>query len=1025
MTSLHPLQSHLQMTSTTQTTTTTNSTNTSAAILNGTPSLSMVTGPTSSSTILLSANSSFSNLSPIIQRKNDHPNVHSSYNRSSTGGNPINISTNSNITNNRAIDFDTTSIASISESSHWSGGGVDDLDNVALVNGSDTNAMQNKDWSTYLRMSKNAYNSSEDDDEEDDDDGDDNDGNDSRTSNSNREDSDLIHNNLYKDLNGHQNSNYMKNKVNNSSIKQTKHIVTNEDDEEDDTSLKDDRTISAAHQPTFVNKKNSTSKTKAHIQQSKQSKKHSLKSGENFKSNKQPNANKQIKKKSVEMDHEDNTDNDEVDDSYDVCDSTNGADEQLTSKRNGKHKSSSNTNGHHRPQQESDEVNSSVKYDENEKNLEQDNGNEDDYLNEEEDEENEDGDGQDDESNNPNEEEEDEDEEEDDDDEEDDDEDDDDDDDLDNDNIWTIKPKLLKYYEKQFKTMQPNLNGYITGAVARPFFERSKLPVDELSKIWELSDVTKDGALSFSEFCTAMHLVVLRVRNFDLPDQLPSKLQPYAPLIDFNSETNLLDLNNKVKTINNTKNEQEIENQTVSTPVDSTNATGPKPVMFGVKPQVQMDTQLIHHPVPLRYNANQVYQQSVGENRHSRSSSPSVMQQHTPINTSAATYAHQMAINQQLATPNINSIQVTTPATITAATPKLHQPPQVPPRIISPPTTSNSNQLIDGTSTTISAGILPPPPPPLSHSHLHHYQNQQQHTNRVHLVNSTPQMSSHLQHHQVQQSHAQSYAQYQQTPSITVTNSHRVAPLPPLPPPPSTMQQAAHNQTAHPTSYVQSTNAQSGQIQQQSQHQITQQTLYQQQQQSNSYEENPVVTLEKLVEQMSNMNFERLKIVNDFKQTLNTQQASITNSNEIEKLKQCVRTQTEQNHVLKRMFNELEKELRSLTENRIELEIKLDYLNTAALTNSSSTSSTTQAQQQQVTPKPPPTIQMQNTNNMKSSHTLINSTPTTTTSSALTTLSSSVGSNIDMTPQTVQSKIHANQTTLRSTSTTTPATTIK
>ena len=49
--------------------------------------------------------------------------------------------------------------------------------------------------------------------------------------------------------------------------------------------------------------------------------------------------------------------------------------------------------------------------------------------------------------------------------------------------------------------------------------------------------MTKDGALSFPEFCTAMHLVVLRVRSFDLPDELPPKLQPYAPLIDFNTET--------------------------------------------------------------------------------------------------------------------------------------------------------------------------------------------------------------------------------------------------------------------------------------------------------------------------------------------------------------------------------------------------------------------------------------------------------------------------------------------------------
>lgn len=95
---------------------------------------------------------------------------------------------------------------------------------------------------------------------------------------------------------------------------------------------------------------------------------------------------------------------------------------------------------------------------------------------------------------------------------------------------------MKSYYEKQFKIMQPDLNGFITGSVAKPFFERSRLPLNELSKIWELSDVTRDGALSLAEFSTAMHLVVLRVRNFDLPDELPAKLQPYAPLIDFNSD---------------------------------------------------------------------------------------------------------------------------------------------------------------------------------------------------------------------------------------------------------------------------------------------------------------------------------------------------------------------------------------------------------------------------------------------------------------------------------------------------------
>lgn len=42
----------------------------------------------------------------------------------------------------------------------------------------------------------------------------------------------------------------------------------------------------------------------------------------------------------------------------------------------------------------------------------------------------------------------------------------------------------------------------------------------------QLADVTKDGALSLDEFNTAMHLVVLRRNNIDLPDTLPPSLVP-------------------------------------------------------------------------------------------------------------------------------------------------------------------------------------------------------------------------------------------------------------------------------------------------------------------------------------------------------------------------------------------------------------------------------------------------------------------------------------------------------------------
>lgn len=45
----------------------------------------------------------------------------------------------------------------------------------------------------------------------------------------------------------------------------------------------------------------------------------------------------------------------------------------------------------------------------------------------------------------------------------------------------------------------------------------------------QLADVSKDGALSLEEFKTAMHLVVLRRNNIDLPDKLPPSLIPSLP----------------------------------------------------------------------------------------------------------------------------------------------------------------------------------------------------------------------------------------------------------------------------------------------------------------------------------------------------------------------------------------------------------------------------------------------------------------------------------------------------------------
>ncbi|KAM8874338.1 ralBP1-associated Eps domain-containing protein 2 isoform 2-T2 [Spinachia spinachia] len=93
------------------------------------------------------------------------------------------------------------------------------------------------------------------------------------------------------------------------------------------------------------------------------------------------------------------------------------------------------------------------------------------------------------------------------------------------DDPWRITEEQLEYYTTQFSSLQPDLGALILGTDAKNFFTKSKLPIPELSHIWELSDVDRDGALTFSEFCTAFHLIVARKNGFPLPESLPAPLR--------------------------------------------------------------------------------------------------------------------------------------------------------------------------------------------------------------------------------------------------------------------------------------------------------------------------------------------------------------------------------------------------------------------------------------------------------------------------------------------------------------------
>lgn len=95
--------------------------------------------------------------------------------------------------------------------------------------------------------------------------------------------------------------------------------------------------------------------------------------------------------------------------------------------------------------------------------------------------------------------------------------------------VWIISDEQRDYYAAQFAQLQPDPEGLLAGPVARTFFEKSRLPVAELRRIWQLADVTRDGALSLQEFYVAMHLVVLRRNHVPLPDVLPPSLS--IPLV--------------------------------------------------------------------------------------------------------------------------------------------------------------------------------------------------------------------------------------------------------------------------------------------------------------------------------------------------------------------------------------------------------------------------------------------------------------------------------------------------------------
>ncbi|XP_069378705.1 epidermal growth factor receptor substrate 15-like 1 isoform X4 [Paralichthys olivaceus] len=92
---------------------------------------------------------------------------------------------------------------------------------------------------------------------------------------------------------------------------------------------------------------------------------------------------------------------------------------------------------------------------------------------------------------------------------------------------WAVRPEEKSKFDGIFESLAP-VNGLLSGEKVKPVLINSKLPLDVLGKVWDLSDIDKDGHLDKDEFAVAMHLVYRALEKEPVPALLPSSLIPLS-----------------------------------------------------------------------------------------------------------------------------------------------------------------------------------------------------------------------------------------------------------------------------------------------------------------------------------------------------------------------------------------------------------------------------------------------------------------------------------------------------------------
>lgn len=89
---------------------------------------------------------------------------------------------------------------------------------------------------------------------------------------------------------------------------------------------------------------------------------------------------------------------------------------------------------------------------------------------------------------------------------------------------WEITAQERAFYGQLWE-QQETQGGLLGGQKAAAFLAKSRVDKHTLREIWNLSDMDKDGALTFAEFAVAMHLCIcVSKRSLKLPSALPPEL---------------------------------------------------------------------------------------------------------------------------------------------------------------------------------------------------------------------------------------------------------------------------------------------------------------------------------------------------------------------------------------------------------------------------------------------------------------------------------------------------------------------